>query len=111
MKHQHKRLCLKERWGMFAFVVVMMLCCVGMAIHFSMQKQMMNMYGMIAVVIVCIIVGIALIHMNIRRKRIQKEFSNEFDKDIRKKEVLCPKCGALMGASGICPKCGHCVRR
>lgn len=107
MRQQHRHMCLKERWGTFAFVLLMMLLCIVGAFYYSIHKQVFAMSSMIVVAIICLIVAISLLCMNIRRKRIAKEFTGEFDKDIRKKEVICPKCGALMGASGICPKCGY----
>lgn len=110
MRQQHRHMCLKERWGTFAFVVLMMLLCTAGAFYYSIHKQGIEMSSMIGIAIVCLIVAISLLCMNIRRKRIKKEFTGEFDKDIKKKEVICPRCGALMGASGICPKCGHSIR-
>ncbi len=102
-----KHLCLKEHWGMFILVLVTLVLCGFVTYKANINKNEMEMYIGYALCILCIIVDLILLNMNLRRKRIQKEFIGEFEKDIRKKEVMCPKCGTLMGASGICPQCGY----
>lgn len=74
---------------------------------FSDKSNRVKKYLAGDVLIESLLAGMVL-KMNLRRKRIQKEFIYELDKDIRSKEVLCPSCGAKIGASGICPKCGYC---
>ena len=90
MYHQKTYLYGKERWISFGF-----LCISTLIILLAMSLLNLLLAGMV-------------LKMNLRRKRIQKEFIYELDKDIRSKEVLCPSCGAKIGASGICPKCGYC---
>ena len=41
------------------------------------------------------------------KKTNSAEFVSEFDKEIRKKEHMCPHCGALMGSGNTCAKCGY----
>lgn len=104
---QQRHLCLKERWGMFILILVTAILCGYIMYQSNISGDEIGIYIGGILCTICIIADLYLLNMNLRRKRIQKEFIGEFEKDIRKKEVVCPKCGALMGTSGICPKCGY----
>lgn len=105
MYHQKTYLYGKERWISFGFLCISTLIILLAAF---LTNQIVSRSILLVMSLLNLLLAGMVLKMNLRRKRIQKEFIYELDKDIRSKEVLCPTCGAKIGASGICPKCGYC---
>ena len=108
MKHNYSRLCLKERWLSFALCLLLGAIAGGTGIYA--YTKHITCEVMCAGLVICVILSVTaifLFRLNLRRKRIQQEFVNELGKEIRKKEHICPRCGAMMGISSTCRKCGY----
>lgn len=108
MKHNYSRLCLKERWLTFALCVILA-AAAGVYAFYAMVEKMETGIILAATLFCLVMIGCALflLQLTLRRKRIQKEFIFELDKELRSKEHICPKCGAKIGASNTCSKCGY----
>lgn len=108
MKHNYSRLSLKQRWLSFALCVLIALLSGIFACYTYMEAYPFWMSCIsLLVCIFMILAAVFLCHLNLRRKRIQQEFVRELDKEIRKKENICPHCGAMMGSGNTCSKCGY----
>ena len=108
MKYNNSRLSLKQRWLSFALCILIALLAGIFALYSYIEVY--PFWTSACSLLVCAImlfIAIFLLHLNMRRKRIQREFVSEFDKEIRKKEHMCPHCGALMGSGNTCAKCGY----
>lgn len=108
MKHNYSHLSLKQRWLSFALCVLLAVLS-GIFAFYSYMETYPYWMSVVSL-LVCIIMifsAILLFRLNLRRKRIQREFVSEFDKEIRKKENICPHCGAMMGSGSTCSKCGY----
>ena len=108
MKYNNSRLSLKQRWLSFALCILIALLAGIFALYSYIEVY--PFWTSACSLLVCAImlfIAIFLLRLNMRRKRIQREFVSEFDKEIRKKEHMCPHCGALMGSGNTCAKCGY----
>ena len=108
MKYNNSRLSLKQRWLSFALCILIALLAGIFALYSYIEAY--PFWTSACSLLVCAImlfIAIFLLRLNMRRKRIQREFVSEFDKEIRKKEHMCPHCGALMGSGNTCAKCGY----
>lgn len=108
MKYNNSRLSLKQRWLSFALCILIALLAGIFALYSYIEAY--PFWTSACSLLVCAImlfIAIFLLRLNMRRKRIQREFVSEFDKEIRKKEHMCPHCGTLMGSGNTCAKCGY----
>lgn len=107
MKHNYSRLCLKERWLTFALCVILAVVAGIFAFYSFMEDKDTGMMIAIVFCVVMVLCAVFVLRLNLRRKRIQKEFVFELDKELRSKENICPRCGSKIGASNTCSKCGY----
>ncbi len=108
MKYNNSRLSLKQRWLSFALCILIALLFGILAFYSYMKTYPYWMSaGSLLIFVIMLLSAVFLLRLNLRRKRIQQEYVSEFDKEIRKKEHMCPHCGALMGSGNTCAKCGY----
>ena len=91
MKYNNSRLSLKQRWLSFALCILIALLAGIFALYSYIEAY--PFWTSACSLLVCAImlfIAIFLLRLNMRRKRIQREFVSEFDKEIRKKEHMCP---------------------
>lgn len=108
MKHNYSRLGWKQRWVSFVFCILLTLILEIIAwIAYGKGLPLWATVCIAAAGGCSMLFAVYLFLLNVKRKRIQKEFIRELDKEIRKKEHHCPQCGAMLGAGTLCPKCGY----
>ncbi len=107
MKKGYSRLCLKERWASFGICLIAGIVAVAVAVFFFIKNQRMIGTGACLAAVILLLISCYIFQMNMRRKKIKKEYSFEFDRELFAKERSCPKCGASIGSNVCyCPKCG-----
>lgn len=83
MKQQNTKFCLKARWGSFAVLLTLGIMSIVLAWYGNTPLWVHSLY---ITFLICMIMAGMLLRMNLRRKRIQKEFLYELDKDIQKRK-------------------------
>ena len=99
MKYNNSRLSLKQRWLSFALCILIALLAGIFALYSYIEAY--PFWTSACSLLVCAImlfIAIFLLRLNMRRKRIQREFVSEFDKEIREKGAYV---STLRGPDGI----------
>ena len=89
MKQNYSRLCLKQRWGLFAVCIILAIIFAIFAFYAGFKNMAIwkTLCGVL-LSIACIVLSICLFCLNSRRKRIQHEFLYEMDKELRSRAYL-----------------------